>query len=91
VHIEDAVAVILELEPPQLGEFSLLDHLDPLGFPAAGLATATAMQLDVADEGLDGRRRFLLREPERAMLLPELRDARDERARERVVLETKLH
>jgi hypothetical protein len=91
VHIEDAVAVILELQPPQLREFPLPDHLDPLGFPAAWLAAAAAMQLDVAGERLDGRRGLLLRETERAMLLPELRDARDERAREWVVLETKLH
>jgi hypothetical protein len=49
------------------------------------------MQLDVAGERLDGRRGLLLRETERAMRLPELRDARDERAREWVVLETKLH
>jgi hypothetical protein len=91
VHVENAVAVILELQPPELGELSVPDHLDPLGLPAAGLAAATAMQLDVATEGLDGRSGLLLREPKRAVLLPELRDSRDERARERVVLETKLH
>ena len=91
VDVEHAVAVVLELEPAELGELPVPDQLDPLDLPAARLAAARPVQCDVAGQRLERGAGLLSGEGERPVPGLQLRDPRDEGLRERIVLETKLH
>ena len=91
VDVEHAVAVVLELEPAELGELPVPDQLDPLELPAARLAAARPVQCDVAGQRLERGAGLLIGEAERPVPGLQLRDPRDEGLRERIVLETKLH
>lgn len=91
VDVEHAVAVVLELESAELGQLPGPDHLDPLDLPAARLASACPVQTDVPRQCLDRGPGLLVGEAESPVPCPQLWDSRDERLRERIVLESKLH
>ena len=91
MDVEHAVSAVLELQPAELGQLSLPDHLDPFDPPAAGLAAARPVQRDVPGQRLQRGPGLLVGETESPVPCPQVRDSRDEGLRELIVLETKLH
>ena len=78
VHAEDAVAVVLELQSPELGDPAAPHDLDPLHIRERLFAANIVGSEDVAQR----RPRFVVGQPERSVLRADIREPRGEMIRE---------